>query len=82
MEASLGQGPSGHLTEQEARAFKQRWNAVNAAERLDLPDNRLKALKGARQGQYSIRINDPWRICFEWPKGSPGPVKVEIADYH
>lgn len=38
---------------------------------LSLPGNRLGALKGDRQGQYSIRINDQWRICFEWPKGSP-----------
>jgi proteic killer suppression protein len=49
---------------------------------LDLPGNRLEALKGDRKGQYSIRINDQWRICFEWPKGSPGPVNVEIVDYH
>jgi toxin HigB-1 len=49
---------------------------------LDLPGNRLEALKGDRKGQYSIRINDQWRICFEWPKGAPGPVKVEIVDYH
>ena len=49
---------------------------------LNLPGNRLEALKGDRQGQYSIRINDQWRICFEWPKGSPGPVNVEIIDYH
>lgn len=49
---------------------------------LDLPGNRLEALKGDRKGQYSIRINDQWRICFEWPKGSPGPVNVEIIDYH
>ncbi len=47
-----------------------------------LPGNRLEALKGARQGQWSIRINDQWRICFEWPEGSPGPVNVEIVDYH
>jgi proteic killer suppression protein len=44
--------------------------------------NRLEALKGDRAGQYSIRINDQWRICFEWPEGSPGPVNVEIVDYH
>ncbi len=44
--------------------------------------NRLEALKGDRQGQYSIRINDQWRICFEWPEGSPGPINVEIVDYH
>ncbi|MEA2903776.1 MAG: toxin HigB [Alphaproteobacteria bacterium] len=47
-----------------------------------LPGNRLEALKGNRQGQYSIRLNDQWRICFEWPAGSPGPVNVEIVDYH
>ncbi len=41
---------------------------------LDLPGNRLEALKGDRKGQYSIRINDQWRICLEWPKGSPGPI--------
>jgi proteic killer suppression protein len=49
---------------------------------LSLPGNRLEALKGDRQGQYSIPVNDKWRICFEWPKGSPGPVNVEIVDYH
>ena len=47
-----------------------------------LPGNRFEALKGDRKGQYSIRINDQWRICFEWPNGSPGPVNVEIVDYH
>jgi proteic killer suppression protein len=49
---------------------------------LDLPGNRLETLRGKPKGQYSIRINDQWRICFEWPKGSPGPIKVEIVDYH
>ncbi|MGD0827218.1 MAG: type II toxin-antitoxin system RelE/ParE family toxin [Desulfobaccales bacterium] len=49
---------------------------------LDLPGNRLEALKGDRKGQYSIRINEQWRICFEWPKGAPGPVNVKIANYH
>jgi proteic killer suppression protein len=49
---------------------------------LDLPGNRLEALKGDRKGQYSIRINDQWRICFEWPKGSSGPINVQIIDYH
>jgi proteic killer suppression protein len=49
---------------------------------LDLPGNRLEALKGNRKGQFSIRINDQWRVCFEWPKQSPGPVNVEIIDYH
>ncbi|HEY2383003.1 MAG TPA: type II toxin-antitoxin system RelE/ParE family toxin [Terriglobia bacterium] len=46
------------------------------------PGNRFESLKGDRKGQYSVRVNDQWRICFEWPKGSPGPVNVEIIDYH
>ena len=44
--------------------------------------NRLETLKGDRNGQCSIRINNQWRICFEWPGGSPGPSNVEIVDYH
>ena len=47
-----------------------------------LQGNRFETLKGNRKGQYSIRINDQWRVCFHWPKGSPGPVHVEIVDYH
>jgi proteic killer suppression protein len=47
-----------------------------------LPGNRFDALSGARKGQYSIRINDRWRICFEWPDRTPGPANVEIVDYH
>jgi len=49
---------------------------------LDLPGNNLEALKADRKGQYSIRINDQWRICFKWPRGAIGPVDVEITDYH
>lgn len=45
-----------------------------------LPGNRFEALMGGRKGQYSIRINDQWRICFEWPQRSPGPTNVEIVD--
>ena len=47
-----------------------------------LPGNRFEALIGDHKGQYSICINDQWRICFEWPTRSPGPVNVEITDYH
>jgi toxin HigB-1 len=47
-----------------------------------LPGNRFEVLTGDRKGQYSIRINDQWRICFEWPERSPGPLNVEIVDYH
>ena len=56
--------------------------AANLQDLAALPGNRFEALKGDRKGQYSIRINDQWRICFEWPKGSPGPENVEIVDYH
>ena len=56
--------------------------AVELRDLSALPGNRLEALKGDRKGQYSIRINDQWRICFEWPSGSPGPANVEIVDYH
>ena len=44
------------------------------------PGNRLEALRGTRKGQYSIRINDQWRICFVWAQGDARD--VEIVDYH
>ena len=44
--------------------------------------NHLEALKGDRDGQYSIRVNAQWRICFQWPEKSLGPMNVEIVDYH
>ncbi|MBC3178427.1 type II toxin-antitoxin system RelE/ParE family toxin [Corynebacterium lujinxingii] len=44
------------------------------------PGNRLEALNGDRRGQFSIRINDQWRICFRW--SAAGPEEVEIVDYH
>ena len=44
------------------------------------PGNRLEALKGDRKGQYSIRVNDQWRICFRWDDGNA--YDVEIVDYH
>ena len=47
-----------------------------------LPSNALEGLRGDRKGQYSIRINLQWRICFEWPDGQSGPSNVEIVDYH
>jgi proteic killer suppression protein len=56
--------------------------ATSLADLAALPGNRLEALRGDRAGQYSIRINDQWRICFAWPQGSPGPTNVEIVDYH
>jgi toxin HigB-1 len=57
---------------------------LDAAEQVaDLrapPGNRLERLKGDRAGQYSIRINDQWRICFRWERGNAHD--VEIVDYH
>jgi toxin HigB-1 len=47
-----------------------------------LPSNRLEALRGQRKGQWSIRINSKWRICFAWGAYEAGPSQVEIVDYH
>lgn len=55
-------------------------NASDLKDLLAPPGNRLEMLKGNRAGQYSIRINEQWRICFVWK--TDGPYEVEIADYH
>ena len=68
-----------------ARTASRKLDQLDAAMGLrDLarPGNRLEALKGRRKGLWSIRINDQWWLCFEWPDGSPGPERVEIVDYH
>ena len=58
--------------------------AVDAADRLDdlriPPGNRLEKLKGERAGQYSIRVNEQWRVCFRWDDGDAHD--VQIVDYH
>jgi toxin HigB-1 len=68
------------------RQAEKRLAILNAAPSLDtlraLPSNRLEALRGDRAGQFSIRINQQWRICFTWQDGEPGPSNVEIVDYH
>jgi len=56
--------------------------ALSLKDLAGLPGNRFEALVGDRKGQYSIHVNDPWRICFEWPERSTGPVNAEIVDYH
>ena len=69
--------------ERAARLKLDRLEAATSLKDLAaLPGNRFEALKGDRKGQYSIRINDQWRVCFEWPEKSPGPTNVEIVDYH
>jgi proteic killer suppression protein len=57
-------------------------SATSVRDLAALPGNRLEILRGDRKGQYSIRINDQWRICFEWASGADGPGNVEIVDYH
>lgn len=56
--------------------------AQTIADLAGLPSNRLEGLSGDRAGQFSIRINQQWRICFEWPAEAAGPSNVEIVDYH
>ena len=66
------------------RAATRKLTLLDAAESLDdlraVPGNRLEKLVGDRAGQYSIRVNDQWRICFHWIDGDASA--VEIADYH
>jgi toxin HigB-1 len=66
------------------RAARRKLDMLQNAKSLDdlraPPGNRLEALAGDRRGQYSIRINDQWRICFRWT--TEGPEDVEIVDYH
>ncbi len=69
--------------ERAARLKLDRLEAATALNDLAvLPGNHFEKLRGDRKGQYSIRINDQWRICFEWAEGAPGPSQVEIVDYH
>ena len=56
--------------------------ATSMADLAALNSNRLEGLRGNRKGQYSIRINSQWRVCFEWPKDESGPSHVGIVDYH
>jgi toxin HigB-1 len=64
--------------EKAARIRLELLDAATALRDLKLPGLRLEALKGERKGQHSIRINDQFRICFEWRDGDD----VEIVDYH
>jgi proteic killer suppression protein len=68
-----------HQAEKRLRVLEA---AGSLRELGQLRSNRLEALSGDRKGQYSVRINSQWRICFEWPRGGDGPENVEIVDYH
>jgi proteic killer suppression protein len=67
-----------------AKAVFRKLDMLDAAKTLDdlrvPPGNKLEKLRGDRNGQYSIRINEQWRICFRW--ADTGPSDVEIVDYH
>ncbi len=62
------------------RKLRQLNAAITLGDLTIFPGNRLERLKGNREGQHSIRINDKWRICFVWKDGDA--YNVEIADYH
>jgi toxin HigB-1 len=72
------------LPNQIQRRARAKLLAIDAARQLDdlriPPGNRLEALQGNRRGQHSIRINDQWRICFEWREDAAW--SVEVMDYH
>lgn len=65
---------------------ERRLDLLEAARTVDdlkrLPSNRFETLGGDRKGQYSIRINQQWRVCFEWPETADRPFNIEIVDYH
>lgn len=67
-----------------ARIAERKLTQLEAAQTLEFlrspPGNRLEKLTGDREGQWSIRINDQWRVCFTW--SDEGPARVEIVDYH
>ncbi len=74
----------------EFQAFEKQANkrltileaAPNKQALMCLPSNHFEALEGDRNGQFSIRINKQWRICFNWPDEELQPFNIEITDYH
>jgi toxin HigB-1 len=69
--------------ERSARMKLDRLQAATSLRDLAaLPGNRFESLQGERAGQFSVRVNDQWRICFEWADRAPGLSNVEIVDYH
>lgn len=65
-----------------ARRLRFLLNAASLADMRAMPGWRLESLKGDRAGQWSIRINDQWCICFEWDGVTSSPHNIEIVDYH
>ena len=81
---ALSKGNSVRKFANIAKVARRKLRQLEIANRLDdlkvPPGNHLEALKGNRSGQYIIRINDQWRVCFRWTDG--GADSVEIVDYH
>lgn len=80
---SIGTIPKGFLPDLIRSAQRKLFLIEHAVELRDLaspPGNRLEALRGSRSGQHSIRINDQWRVCFEWR--NDGAHEIKIVDYH
>lgn len=70
----------GDIQKTARRKLRMLNNAQLLADLRSPPGNRLEALRGSRQGQHSIRVNDQWRVCFVWRNGNAHD--VEIVDYH
>ena len=72
--------PFDGIRAQAERRLDRLDQATTLADLAGLPSNRLERLRGNQKGQHSLRINNPWRICFIWEE--EGPTAVEIVDYH
>ena len=68
------------IQDRALRKLRQLDAALTMDDLRNPPSNRLEALKGNRKGQWSIRVNDQWRLCFQWTEGEASD--VEIVDYH
>jgi proteic killer suppression protein len=72
-----------HAFEKQAKKrLSVLFDALDRNDLMLLPSNHFEVLLGNRKHQYSIRINNQWRLCFEWPDGAPGPFNIQIVDYH
>jgi len=70
----------GNIQDRALRKLRQLDAAMTITDLRNPPGNQLEALRGDRRGQWSIRINDQWRLCFRWAQGDAAD--VEIVDYH
>jgi proteic killer suppression protein len=70
------------IDRQASRRLRILDSATSLSDLAVIPGCRLESLRGDRAGQFSIRINDQWRICFLWPDDETGAIEIEIVDYH